>query len=432
MNSHIQAVESNVKKLAVIGLAILLASCGGGSSSDDSPAFSSKEALGENLFSDVNLSFNRTQSCASCHDPDKAFTDSNTNTDGSTVAVSTGDDGVSLGDRNAPSAAYALLSPEFQNGSRTRFNSSAADYEGWMGGQFHDGRASNLAEQAGGPPLNEIEMGMADRASVVDRLLENSDYIEAFERLYGSDVFDDTDTAYEAMTDAIAAFENTETFAPFDSKYDRSLLDSDDPDYYSYGVISKVASGKTLFFSQQFTNCATCHQLKAQGRSGETFTGYEFHNIGVPVNSAVRTANGLGSDYMDTGLQTNNETVGEDAEQQGKFKTPTLRNVAVTGPYMHNGVFNDLATVLKFYDHFKTGSSFTLNPETGVEWADPEVADTFAEDEMLQARVFRTTDSDGTGESDEIEAMVCFLMTLTDARYEHLISDEEWEYCEAE
>ncbi len=422
-----------MKKLAVISLAMMLAACGGsGSSGSDEPAFGSKEALGENLFSDVNLSMNRTQSCATCHDPDKAFTDSATNTDGSTVAVSTGDDGVSLGDRNAPSALYAMFAPAFQSGSRTRFNSQQDDYSGWMGGQFHDGRAAGLAAQAGGPPLNPIEMGMADKASVVDRLLENQDYVESFESLYGSDVFNDTDTAYSAMTNAIAAFENTAEFAPFDSKYDRSLLDSDDPNYYNYGVISKVASGKALFFSQQFTNCATCHQLNRQGSSTETFTGYEFHNIGVPVNTTVRTANGLGDEFIDTGLQGNNDTVGDDATQTGKFKTPTLRNVAVTEPYMHNGVFNELATVLKFYDHFKTGSAFTINPETGVEWAEPEVAENFAEAEMLDGRLFRTTDSDGSGESDEIEAMVCFLMTLTDARYEHLISDEEWETCEAE
>ncbi len=411
-----------MKRLAVIALGLALGACGSSSDSDDSSAFSTQEALGESLFNDTSLSFNRTQACSSCHDSAKAFTDSNLDDEGNTVAVSLGDDGVSTGDRNAPTATYATLTPEFQNGTRTRFNSQQSDYSGWIGGQFHDGRASTLADQAGGPFLNEIEMGMPNKASVIERILENDQYVEAFERLFGSDVFDDTDTAYTALTEAIAAFESTDEFMPFDSKYDRSLLDEDDPDYYDYGVISKVASGRTLFFSQQFTNCATCHQLKRQGSANETFTGYEYHNIGVPVNSAVRTANGLGTDYVDTGLQTNNEAV-TDASEMGKFKVPTLRNVAITAPYMHNGVFQDLATVVKFYDHWMTGSSHTINPETGIEWADPEVTDTISLTELQDGALITDT---------RVEQLVCFMMTLTDARYESLISDEDWENCEAE
>ncbi|MDO6681898.1 cytochrome c peroxidase [Oceanobacter sp. 5_MG-2023] len=410
-----------VKKYSILLLALLLSSCG--SSSDSSSlAFESKAALGESLFNDTNLSFNRTQSCASCHDADKAFTDSREDDNGLTAAVSLGDDDVSLGDRNAPTVLYASLSPEFQEGTRSRFNSSQSDYSGWLGGQFHDGRSSTLADQAGGPPLNPIEMGMADRASVVERLLENEDYIAAFESLYGTDVFDDTDTAYEAMTDAIATFEATDVFAPFDSKYDRSQLSSNDEDYYDYGVLSKVASGKVLFFSQQFTNCATCHQLKSQGYSGETFTGYEYHNIGVPVNTAVRLANGSDDDFIDTGLQLNNSAVTADTEA-GKFKVPTLRNVAITAPYMHNGVFNELATVVKFYDHWLTGSRYTINPETGVEWAEPEISETISLTELQDGSLF---------DDDDVEALVCFMMTLTDARYESLISDAEWENCETE
>jgi cytochrome c peroxidase len=410
-----------VRKYLTVLLALLLSSCGG-SSDSSSPAFDSKEALGESLFNDVSLSFNRTQSCASCHDVAQAFTDSRKNDSDQTAAVSIGDDGVSLGDRNAPTVTYASQTPDFHNGSRTRFNSQQSDYSGWLGGQFHDGRATTLADQAGGPPLNPIEMGMPDRASVVERLLENADYIAALETLYGTDVFDATDTAYDAMTDAIAAFEATDVFAPFDSKYDRSLLDSDDPDYYDYGVISKVASGKVLFFSQQFTNCATCHQLKRQSSSGETFTGYEYHNIGVPINTAVRSANGSTDGFIDTGLQFNNSAVTA-ATEAGKFKVPTLRNIAVTAPYMHNGVFNELTTVVKFYDHWLTGSRYTINPETGVEWAEPEISDTVNLTELQDGSLL---------DDDEVAALVCFMMTLTDARYESLIPDVEWENCEAE
>ncbi len=401
----------NVGKLSpwlVVVLSVLVSACGGDSS--DKAAFSSRAELGESLFADTNLSLNRTQSCATCHDPERAFTDGRTGSDGNVRAVSLGDDGTSLGDRNAPTASYASFSPAFAFGSRSRFNSQQSDYEGWLGGQFHDGRATDLQAQAGGPPLNPLEMGMADRAAVIDRLLENPDYVESFEALYGADIFDDVDAAYQAMTDAIAEFEKTDVFAPFDSAYDRYL--AGDTDVYDVILHPQAALGKTLFFSQQFTNCATCHHLNAQGSKTETFTGYEYHNIGVPVNQAVRAANGVTG--QDTGLQTNNEAVTA-ASERGKFKVPTLRNVAVTAPYMHNGVFAELDTVIRFYDHHLTGSANTINPETGVAWADAEVPATISSTELRDGSLL---------DDDDVTALVCFLRTLTDSRYEALLPED--------
>lgn len=110
-------------------------------------------------------------------------------------------------------AAYAKFAPDFH------FKEDGTP----VGGQFWDGRAKDLAEQAGGPPLNPVEMGMPDKATVVARLQEDEDYVESFKSLFGDDVWSDTDRAYAAMTDAIAAFERTDQFAPFDSKYDRFL-----------------------------------------------------------------------------------------------------------------------------------------------------------------------------------------------------------------
>tara|TARA_Y100001949_G_scaffold175930_1_gene187146 strand:+ start:2104 stop:3360 length:1257 start_codon:yes stop_codon:yes gene_type:complete len=411
--------------LSLIGLTALgLSACGGSDNGSGKPAFETKSELGQALFHDVNLSANRTQACATCHNPEHGFVDSRHNVTSHSAegagSVSLGDDGTSLGDRNAPTAAYAQISPTFTEGTRTRFNSQQPDYEGFIGGQFHDGRSATLADQAEGPPLNAAEMGMASEAEVSTRIQENADYVAAFESLYGATVWDDATQTYKAMADAIAAFEQTETFAPFDSKYDRSLLDAEDPDYYEYNILSKANSGKVLFFSQQFTNCATCHQLKAQGRSGETFTGYEYHNIGVPKNLDAQTASGRGADFTDPGLLDNPAVT--DESERGKYKVPTLRNVAITGPYMHNGVFAELDTVMRFYDHFITGSENTLNPETGVAWRDPKVPETVALTELKDGR--KMTDAN-------VEALVCFMLTLTDARYEHLISDEDWDNCEA-
>lgn len=366
-----------------------------GQSGAAEPQYPSLEALGEALFFDTNLSTNRTQSCASCHDPARGFSDGHVTEAG--AAVSLGDDGASLGDRNAPSASYGALTPEFHKN---------ADGE-WAGGMFWDGRAATLADQAGGPPLNPGEMGMSDVAAVVARLQENVGYVGAMQSLFSPGIFDEPDVAYSAMTQAIAAFEHTEVFAPFDSKYDRYLRGD-------YVMTRQEELGRVLFFSEQFTNCASCHQLKSSPIDPrETFSSYEFHNIGVPVNRAARAVNGVAAGTIDLGLAGNPAV--DDPAQIGKFKTPSLRNVAVTGPYMHNGVFEELRTVVLFYNKYNSKApARQINPETGRGWRDPEVAQNLAVKEL----------TDGPALEDaRIEAIVAFLQTLTDARYEHLLQE---------
>jgi cytochrome c peroxidase len=389
---------------------LLASGCGGSGGSSGSDVIDTPAELGEKLFFDTNLSANKTQSCATCHDPERAFTDGRLDAYGQISAVSLGDDGISLGDRNAPTAAYAGFAPDFVaagNRQRPGRTGSHAQYTGALGGQFLDGRQADLAGQAGGPPLNPIEMGLADRASVVARLQEDEEYLQAFRRLFGDTVFDDVDTAYAAMTQSIAAFENTAQFAPFDSKYDRFLNGT-------YQLSFKESTGKALFFAGNM-NCGICHQLHQLGdpvnKFQETFSGYEYHNIGVPENTEVRALNGV--TVADGGLLNNAQIT--DPAQEGKFKVPTLRNVAVTEPYMHNGVFRDLRTVIEFYDHFVSGSTHMLNPETGIAWAAPEVPANLASSEL----------QDSTALNDfQVESLVCFLRTLTDQRYELLIQDK--------
>ncbi|HBQ35797.1 MAG TPA: methylamine utilization protein MauG [Rhodobacteraceae bacterium] len=357
--------------------------------------FESVESLGEALFFDVNLSKNRTQSCATCHDPEHGFVDVRTTRAGQ--AFSLGDDGHSLGDRNAPTAAYAMFSPRFHK-------NKAGEY---VGGQFLDGSAADLAEQAGGPPLNPIEMGMPDKASVVARLREDDDYVAALEAYFGADVFDNPDDAYLAMTKSIAAFEMTPEFAPFDSKYDRYLRGE-------YKMTDQEELGKLLFFSEQFTNCNLCHQLhRSPIAAQETFSDYKFYNIGVPTNVAGRAANGVPLETVDTGLM-GNPKVG-DLAQKGKFRTSTLRNIAVTGPYMHNGVFTDLRTVVLFYNHYNSSAKARqINPETGKNWGAPEFSETLAVKELTHGPAL---------DDRRVDAIVAFMETLTDERYEHLLND---------
>lgn len=407
-------------------VSILLPACSGsGGAPSDQDVFSTKEELGEALFSDVNLSRDRTQSCATCHNPEKAFIDDRLDVSGSVGAVSKGDDGVSFGDRNSQTVSYAMFSPAFQYAKRDRFNSQQNDYQGFMGGQFHDGRATDLAAQAALPILNGVEMNMPDKASVIERVQDNPKYVASFKSLFGESIFDDVNTAYDALALSIAEFEKTELFASFDSDYDKYLA-GDMPEY----ALSKAGAGESLFFSQQFTNCATCHQLKPQSYKQETFTGYEYHNIGVPKNVAARVLNGKGESFVDVGLFDNPDlskayqkalaskvVQGEKTDftpEKGKFKVPALRNVAVTGPYMHNGVFRDLKTVVLFYDHFLAGSENQINPETGKSWADPEVPSTVSLKELKDGRKMTVA---------QVEQMVCFLRSLTDARFKHLIKE---------
>ncbi|MFX4234214.1 cytochrome-c peroxidase [Aliarcobacter butzleri] len=351
-----------------------------------------KEDLGRILFFDVNLSKNRTQSCATCHNPNAGFVDDRDN--GVKKMASLGDDGKSLGDRQAPTASYAKFSPAFH------FDEKAKKY---VGGQFWDGREATLEGQAGGPPLNPVEMGMSDKKAVVDRLKENSLYVDSFKKIFGADIFKNDDKAYEAMTIAIASFERTDEFSPFDSKYDRYLKGE-------YDLTPLEDLGKSIFFSNNNNSCANCHVLKAEDKEGETFTNYQYHNIGTPANNELRAKNGVKA--IDEGLLANSNV--SDVAQKGKHKVPTLRNVAVTGPYMHNGVFKDLKTVVEFYDKYNNKDR-NIDPETNKPWDEPEVKDNIS---LQELKANKLTDR-------KVEALVAFMKLLTDKKYEHLLEEQE-------
>ncbi|WP_152060357.1 cytochrome-c peroxidase [Aliarcobacter butzleri] len=351
-----------------------------------------KEDLGRILFFDVNLSKNRTQSCATCHNPNAGFVDDRDN--GVKKMASLGDDGKSLGDRQAPTASYAKFSPTFH------FDEKAKKY---VGGQFWDGREATLEGQAGGPPLNPVEMGMSDKKAVVDRLKENSLYVDSFKKIFGADIFKNDDKAYEAMTIAIASFERTDEFSPFDSKYDRYLKGE-------YDLTPLEDLGKSIFFSNNNNSCANCHVLKGEDKEGETFTNYQYHNIGTPANNELRAKNGV--KVIDEGLLSNSNV--SDVAQKRKHKVPTLRNVAVTGPYMHNGVFKDLKTVVEFYDKYNNKDR-NIDPETNKPWDEPEVKDNIS---LQELKANKLTDR-------KVEALVAFMKLLTDKKYEHLLEEQE-------
>lgn len=309
--------------------------------------------------------------------------------------VSLGDDSASFGNRNTPTAMYARYSPDFH------FNPKTGQY---VGGQFLDGRAKDLAAQSGQPPLNPVEMNMPSVGSIIERLKNNEYYLKTFREVYGDTVWNSDETAYDAMMQSMAAFERTDQFAPFNSKYDKYLRGE-----YELTVLEDL--GRTLFFSNQNVNCSVCHKLRAEDAPKETFTNYEYHNIGVPRNEDVVALNKLAREFADHGLLENPQVT--DESMKGKFKVPTLRNIAVTGPYMHNGVFKYLRTVVLFYDKFNNPERRT-NPETGQPWAEAEVPETVNLKD-LKANVL--TDR-------KVDALVAFMELLTDEPYEHLLEQE--------
>lgn len=350
--------------------------------------------LGERLFNDASLSKDGSQSCASCHDAGQAFMDSRINQTSpnsfTAASASTGQDGASIGDINTPATTYVSFTPKFHYDEEENL---------FKGGLFLDGRASDLVDQAKQPFLNPIEMQTTMQA-VVTKVKQK--YAKPMQAIYGDNIFDDTEIAFNAIAQSIAAFESTERFSSFDSKFDKVLKGE-------AKFSEQEQRGYDLFKAEDKGNCAACHpapDLNSK-KVDSLFTDFTYDNLGVPKNNRVRLLNGKGEDYIDYGLY-NNPAV-DDPDLKGAFKVSSLRNVAVTGPYMHNGVFNDLTTVVEFYNSRDVAGA--LNPETKHAWQAAEVDATKNTEELGDL-----------GLSDvEVVAIVAFLKTLTDERFEHMI-----------
>ncbi|MDP6560572.1 MAG: cytochrome c peroxidase, partial [Candidatus Binatia bacterium] len=180
--------------------------------------------------------------------------------------------------------------------------------------QFWDGRVPSLEEQAKGPITNPIEMGMPSHIMVVQKLNKNEGYRKWFRKVFGTDV------TLDGIAKAISAFE-------------RTILSGNSPvDRYNYLGDEKALSASAIRGMKLFKekgNCTMCH-------AGFNFTDEEFHNIGI----------GWDGSKLDLGLYA----VTKKPEDMGKFKTPTIREISNTGPYMHDGRFAALRQVVDFYD----------------------------------------------------------------------------------
>jgi cytochrome c peroxidase len=340
-------------------------------------SFTDKQWLGKQLFFDPNLSSPPGQACMGCHDPAAGWAEPNKGS-----PTSEGNIPGLFGNRNSPSDAYASFSPDFH------YDAALTSY---VGGQFWDGRAMNETEQAKGPILNPLEMNGANKQSVIDAV-KAGPYADLFKKVWGANVFEDTETAYNDLAASIAEYEKTSEVNSFSSKYDDVLSGA-------ATLTDQEKRGLDLFNGK--ANCNKCHASTADATSGKVlFTDFGYDNLGVPKNPENKfytldaKYNPAGKDFVDLGLGGQLKK----ASENGKFKAPSLRNIALTAPYMHNGYFTTLKDVVRFYNTRDVASAG---------WPAPEVAENVNKQDMGDLKL---TDS-------EIEDIVAFLNTLTDTKF---------------
>ena len=385
------------------------------------------EELGEFLYFDEDLSEPSGQACASCHDPAVGFDDPD-----SDLPVSEGVIPGLFGGRNSPISAYAMYAPILH------FDEA----EGlWIGGQFWDGRATGdalgdpLADQALGPFLNPVEMANTSKSQVIADIAV-SEYAGLFEQVWGSGALDDVEMAYDEVALSIAAFERSPLFAQFSSKYDAYLAAcinaGGDMNGCAQGVGKTARKTMKRYFSKeerrgmdlfmgendndgQLTGgegamCSACHVAEwtaaadyalpvqvpdwaPEGMVPPVFTDFTFDNLGVPQNTEYPLPPIAPPDL---GL---GPIVG-DPDENGKFKVMPVRNIGLSAPYVHNGLFVKLKDIVHFYNTRDVPGALPMNQD----WPPPEYPATINQDELGNL---------GLSDADE-DALVEFMKTLDD------------------
>ncbi|MDY6933163.1 MAG: cytochrome c peroxidase [Spirochaetota bacterium] len=332
----------------------------------DNPITKEKVKLGERLFNDTRFSSTGKISCATCHSADKAFTDS-------PLPVSKGINDLT-GTRNAPTIINSA------------YNQT----------QFWDGRSPDLEDQSLHPFVNPVEMGLKNHEPILKIIRTDQEYIEAFKRVFKKSKEKIT---MREVTKAIAAFERTQISA--NSRFDR---------WYFIGeptLTKKEIKGFEVYIGNG--RCVSCHVIE---HTTALFTDNKFHNVGVGINMlAQKDIDRLASEFMsakynkeevDVKVLADTKTselgrfaITRNLTELGAFKTPTLRNIALTAPYMHDG---SLATLEEVVDHYNRGGASS----------DEEKINDFVSGGMRQLDL-----------SDEEKSnLVAFMETLTSKEFE--------------
>ena len=322
-------------------------------------------ALGQKLFFEPRLSGDGTVACATCHDPDRAFTDGR--------PVSIGIHG-RVGQRNAPTILNTLYSKH----------------------QFWDGRVDSLEEQAALPITNPFEMGSSSIGDAASRIASDQDYQAQFVQAFGGSVNE------QDMLSAIAAYERT--LASFDSPFDHFIAGE------ANAITDSAKRGWELFNTK--ARCHLCHALTDNQPDATLFIDNDFHNIGIGILRhrvaplAQHAERELAQGHLaaiDTAAITSEMSVlgrflvTRNQSDIASYKTPGLRNVLVTAPYFHDGSMETLWDVM---DHYNKGDG---------------IADPWLDKDMQPLALSEA----------EINDVVAFLASLTSPQYKE-VGDREY------
>ena len=296
------------------------------------PLTKGKVDLGKQLYFEPRVSLDGTVSCASCHNPERAWTDN--------APVATGIDG-SKGDRSAPSVLNTVYGKTM----------------------FWDGRAPSLEGQSQGPPQNPIEMGKQTYKQIIERLRGISGYREQFQRVFGTDV------TLDGVAKAIAAFERA-TALSGNSKYDKyqagemnALSEAEKRGMVLFGLRLSTDDDFKTNVTLKKADCTSCHV-------GFNFTDEQFHNLGIGWDPAKR-------EFKDRGRWA--------VTPIGALNTPTSGHsrrrpcdAARTAPYMHDGTLKTLEEVVEHYNKGGHPNPFLDKDVKKLNLTDQEKADVVA------------------------------------------------------
>jgi cytochrome c peroxidase len=357
---------------------------------------SARIELGRTIFFDRSLSEPPGTSCASCHEPARAFSGDH----GSGVGVPAGSRPGVLARRSAPSLLYLAFVPRF------RFFSEDDDQHGVdaepFGGFFWDGRADSIAQLVRQPLLNPREMNGRDLAQIAEKL-SRAPYAPAFETEFPGALADRA-RAVDALGAALDAFLRSPPMAPFSSKYDDFVRGT-------VQLSPTEEQGLRVFEDPKRGGCAACHKLDARASHPESslFTDYGYEAVGAPRNASLLTRDD------DRGLCERPDPVNpsSDARWCVSFRTPSLRNVALRQSFMHNGAFKKLRDVVRFY------ATRATNPErwyrSGVSFDDTPAPYRGLID-VVSVPYNRALGGPPALDDGQIDAIVAFLGTLTDRK----------------
>lgn len=332
----------------------------------DNPITKDKVLLGEKLFLDERFSSTGKVSCSTCHLPEKAFTDS-------PLKVSEGIDKLT-GTRNAPTVINAA------------FNKA----------QFWDGRSPDLEDQALHPFVNPVEMGLANHDPILKIVRTDPDYVKQFKKVFN---VDPSQITIKHVVKAIATFERV--ILSSNSRFDRWYFRGDN-------VLSeREKEGFEIFINKG--RCVSCHVIE---HTTALFSDGKFHNVGVGINTvpedeiARLSTEFLRAKYNQADVdqkvlgdpkasELGRFAVTRNVSEMGAFKTPTLRDIALTAPYMHDGSLKTLEDVI---DHYNRGGA-----SSDSERINPYLSGGI--------RPLNLTE-------DERAALVAFMKTLTGKKFE--------------